>query len=103
MLNPILLSFPHRNFPLFRRAAASLHLLRRRARRSDSLSARAKPLLWAGLLGLVLFALGLRLNAGTLFLAKMSGASEIPPTLPDATGLGVIIVNEAGTSSTITT
>jgi hypothetical protein len=42
-------------------------------------------------------------NAGTLFLANLSGANEIPPTILTATGRGVIIVNDAGTSSTIST
>ncbi len=49
-----------------------------------------------------LFALHGTGNAGTLFLSNLSGANEIPPTLATANGLGVIIVNDAGTSSTIT-
>lgn len=48
-----------------------------------------------------LLTLGATANAGTLFLSNLSGANEIPPAAPNATGLGVIIVNDAGTSSTI--
>ncbi len=50
-----------------------------------------------------LLALSATANAGTLFLSNLSGANEIPAGsgAPNATGLGIIIVNDAGTSSTI--
>jgi len=56
---------------------------------------------WRGLFLAALFTLGATANAGTLFLSRLSGANVLPPTIPTATGLGIIIVNDAGNSSTI--
>ena len=41
-------------------------------------------------------------NAGTLYLSRLSGAGENPPTTSAATGLGVLILNDAETLATIT-
>jgi len=41
-------------------------------------------------------------NAGTLYLSQLSAAQETPPTTSTATGLGILILNDAETSATIT-
>ena len=41
-------------------------------------------------------------EAGTLFLATLSGANEIPANPSTATGTGVLILNDAKTSATVT-
>jgi Autotransporter beta-domain/CHRD domain len=41
-------------------------------------------------------------QAGTLFLANMTGANEVPANTSTATGVGVLILNDAKTSATIT-
>lgn len=49
-----------------------------------------------------LFVLTGAANAGTLYLSRLSGAGENPPTTSTATGLGVLILNDAETQATIT-
>ncbi|MDX2144650.1 MAG: autotransporter domain-containing protein [Rhodospirillaceae bacterium] len=41
-------------------------------------------------------------EAGTLFLAQMNGANEVPANTSTATGIGVLILNDARTSATVT-
>jgi hypothetical protein len=41
-------------------------------------------------------------QAGTLFLAALSGANEVPANTSTATGTGVLILNDAKTSATVT-
>lgn len=41
-------------------------------------------------------------KAGTLYLSRLSSAGENPPTASTATGLGILILNDAETSATIT-
>ena len=61
-----------------------------------------RTLLRCGLTLAVLLALAGTANAGSLYLAKLSGANENPPTSSTATGLGVLILNDAETQATIT-
>lgn len=86
-----------------------LHRLSRPAR----LVGAARSLLKIGqrpaksrLLGLVtastLLALPVATNAGTLYLSRLSGANENPPTTSTATGIGVLILNDDETQATIT-
>ncbi|HVZ63628.1 MAG TPA: autotransporter domain-containing protein [Lacunisphaera sp.] len=49
-----------------------------------------------------LFALAGVCRAGTLYLARLSGANENPPTGAPYTGTGVLILNDAETQATIT-
>jgi hypothetical protein len=41
-------------------------------------------------------------HAGTLYISKLSAASENPPTASTATGIGILILNDAETQATIT-
>lgn len=46
--------------------------------------------------------LGGTAQAGTLYLSKFSGANEVPPTTSTATGVGVLILNNAENQATVT-
>ncbi|MBI2510652.1 MAG: autotransporter domain-containing protein [Opitutae bacterium] len=46
--------------------------------------------------------LGAEAQAGTLYLSRLSAAEENPPTASTATGLGVLVLNDAENQSTVT-
>jgi hypothetical protein len=55
-----------------------------------------------GLTMAALVVFGPAANAGTLYLARLSGANENPPTTSTATGIGVLVLNDAETQATVT-
>jgi uncharacterized protein YhjY with autotransporter beta-barrel domain len=60
-----------------------------------------RKILLGGVAACGLAALTLPAQAGTLYLANITGAGENPPTPSTATGLGIVILNDAGTVATV--
>lgn len=56
----------------------------------------------AAIAAVALAALGGPAHAGSLYLARLNGANEIPPTTSTATGFGALVLNDAENNAVIT-